>query len=471
MQRSVGWASLRTRRSMHEYENLSTQDTQDGGDPESQLKTSTNVTLLRIYSLAIINFGISATWALEMAITTPYFASALKSGPVLSHVVWVLGPISGLCVAPIVGYLSDRCTSRLGRRRPFIIVGALGTVAGMLLFPNARELGHLIHPSDSHRAALIVAVASFALMDFSINTTMFPVRALQGDLVPERQQHVVQSATVVMGSLGDLCISSVLERYPNPVASIRRIFAVAAGLYTFTSVALLFLASEERHHPQTEDNPTISTSENRKWNPLGYFRSLPAWLWSVGGVFALGFFSFFLLLPNFSAWLGESVLRGVPDAPLGTPDRSRYELGVRAVGKAGAMRAGISILVAAAYPTLLKLLGAPLLLAFAFAGYGVLVFFVSGTHNLGWGQAMVAFYSIPMTVLFLVPMAITVKKSSKVNRGKHLGALNIFAVIPQLIDTAYSGHVAKKWGESMVMRIGGAWSILAALFAIAFVRE
>ncbi len=453
---------------MHEREKFLIQS--DHADPENQLKLASSVTLARIYSLAIINFGISATWALEMAITTPYFASALKSGPVLSHVVWVLGPISGLCVAPVVGYLSDRCTSRLGRRRPFVIAGALGTVLGMLLFPNAREVANYIYPSDAHHAALIVAVASFALMDFSLNTTMFPVRALQGDLVPEHQQHVVQSATVVMGSLGDFCISSVLDRYTHPVESIRHIFGVAAGLYTLTTVALLFLAREERYHPQPEDEASTSP-ESRRWNPLGYFRSLPTWLWSVGGVFALGFFSFFLVLPNFSAWLGESVLRGDPSAQPGTPARSRYELGVRAVGKAGAIRAGISILVAAAYPKLLKALGAPALLATAFAGYGVFVMFIAGTHNLGWGQAMVAFYSVPMTVLFTVPMALTVKKSTKVNRGKHLGALNIFAVIPQLIDTGYSGHVAKQWGEDMVMRIGGAWSILAAIFAIAFVRE
>lgn len=133
------------------------------------------VTLTRIFLLAAVNFGISAAWSLEMAVTTPYFAVALKSGPVLSHMVWVIGPISGLVVAPIVGHLSDQCTWRLGRRRPFVVAGAIGTFAGMMTFPNARQIADaLFDARHAHTAALVVAVVSFAVMDFSINISMFP---------------------------------------------------------------------------------------------------------------------------------------------------------------------------------------------------------------------------------------------------------------------------------------------------------
>ncbi len=133
-----------------------------------------DVSLLRIYLLSIVNFGMSAAWALEMAVTTPYFASALESGPVLSHFVWILGPMSGLIVAPLVGHLSDTCTSRLGRRRPFVIAGAVGTCVSMIIFSNSRELAKRFFPGSTHVAALVIAFSSFAVMDLSINTSMFP---------------------------------------------------------------------------------------------------------------------------------------------------------------------------------------------------------------------------------------------------------------------------------------------------------
>lgn len=132
------------------------------------------VSLKRIYMLTIANYGIAAAWALEMAITTPYFASVLESGPVLSHFVWMLGPLSGLVVQPLVGRLSDRCTSRLGRRRPFIVAGAIGTFAGMIFFCNAQPLAKFFFPKAAHNAALALAVGAFAVMDLSINTAMLP---------------------------------------------------------------------------------------------------------------------------------------------------------------------------------------------------------------------------------------------------------------------------------------------------------
>lgn len=133
------------------------------------------VSLRRIYTLTLANFGIAAVWALEMGITTPYFASALASGPLLSHSVWILGPLSGLVMQPLVGHLSDRCTARLGRRRPFIVAGAAGTVVGLLAFCSAQTLARtLFAPASARAGALALAVAAFALMDFSLNAAMLP---------------------------------------------------------------------------------------------------------------------------------------------------------------------------------------------------------------------------------------------------------------------------------------------------------
>lgn len=95
----------------------------------------------------------------------------------LSHSVWVVGPLSGLIVAPIVGTLSDRCTSNFGRRRPFIVGGVVATVLGMIVFSQAREIASLffIEGTKQHKwLAIYVAIAAFCVMDLAINTTMWP---------------------------------------------------------------------------------------------------------------------------------------------------------------------------------------------------------------------------------------------------------------------------------------------------------
>eukprot|EP00171_Calliarthron_tuberculosum_P004194 IDg4194t1 len=141
------------------------------------------------------------------------------------------------------------------------------------------------------------------------------------------------------------------------------------------------------------------------------------------------------------------------------------------VGKAGVYRAAISVVVAATYPFFLERMSAPYLLSLVFGVYGAIMLIFANTHSLRSGQFTVAAYSVPMTILLTIPMALTVKKSSRTNRGKNLGTLNIFAVVPQLIDTAYTGYVSKMLGEHWVMRIGGMWSLCTALFAFFFLRD
>ena len=72
---------------------------------------------------------------------------------------------------PIVGSMSDNCRSRMGRRRPFILIGLIFTVIGMALFSNSFEIGEAFGDSDAGRpAAIAIAVVSFCIMDLSINT-------------------------------------------------------------------------------------------------------------------------------------------------------------------------------------------------------------------------------------------------------------------------------------------------------------
>merc|ERR1719208_692640 len=87
--------------------------------------------------------GIEFAYAAETAFVSP---TLLKIGVSQSHMtlIWCLSPLVGFFLTPILGSLSDRCKSRLGRRRPFIILLSIGVVLGLLLVPNGKALGKLM---------------------------------------------------------------------------------------------------------------------------------------------------------------------------------------------------------------------------------------------------------------------------------------------------------------------------------------
>ena len=109
-------------------------------------------------------------------------------------ILWIAGPVSGLAVQPIIGYLSDRTWNRLGRRKPYFLMGALLASSALLFMPNSP--------------ALWVAAGMLWIMDASINITMEPMRAFVGDMLPDEQRttgFAVQTffigASSVIGSL------------------------------------------------------------------------------------------------------------------------------------------------------------------------------------------------------------------------------------------------------------------------------
>lgn len=151
-----------------------------------------------------------------------------------------MGPLSGLIVAPLVGVLSDRCTSSFGRRRPFMLGGTICCIIGMNVFANASRLTFGYLP-----AARLLAILSFGVLDFATNAIMFPSRALLGDLLPKEQQHPVQSAAAVVASLAEISGGIFINLWHDPVTHIATIFAVASVLLAVTAGISLYVCKEK----------------------------------------------------------------------------------------------------------------------------------------------------------------------------------------------------------------------------------
>ncbi|CAN6687161.1 unnamed protein product [Malus baccata var. baccata] len=140
--------------------------------------------LKKIILVASIAAGVQFGWALQLSLLTPY-VQLLGVPHTWAAFIWLCGPISGLLVQPIVGYHSDRCTSRFGRRRPFIAAGSALVAVAVFLIGYAADLGHLTGDSlekATKPRAVSVFVVGFWILDVANNTLQGPCRALLADI-------------------------------------------------------------------------------------------------------------------------------------------------------------------------------------------------------------------------------------------------------------------------------------------------
>ncbi|MGH0177519.1 UNVERIFIED_CONTAM: hypothetical protein FKN15_075348 [Acipenser sinensis] len=149
-----------------------------------------------------ILFGIEFSYAMETAYVTP---TLLQMGlpEQLYSLVWFISPILGFLLQPFLGAWSDRCSSRFGRRRPFILVLSIGALIGLSLLLNGRDMGAALADTPSnHKWGIILTVCGVVLMDFSADSADNPSHAYMMDVCsPEDQDRGLNIHALLAGAL------------------------------------------------------------------------------------------------------------------------------------------------------------------------------------------------------------------------------------------------------------------------------
>ncbi|KAJ2555206.1 hypothetical protein EV175_002334 [Coemansia sp. RSA 1933] len=127
--------------------------------------------------------GLQFVWSVEMGFGSPYLLSLGLQKSVIS-LVWLAGPLSGLITQPLVGFLSDNCTSKLGRRRPYIIGATVIVILSLTTIGWAREIA-----GGRQLMAIWLAVVAFYVLDFAVNCVQASLRALIVDSLPTSRQN------------------------------------------------------------------------------------------------------------------------------------------------------------------------------------------------------------------------------------------------------------------------------------------
>jgi len=436
----------------------------------------------QLINMAIGFLGLQFAWSIQMGQMSPLYQKLGASDPQFS-IFWMAGPITGILVQPIIGSLSDRTWTRLGRRRPFFLIGAVLTMLTLFLMPNVDRVMPTIP------AALVLAALLLWVLDASINTSMGPYRALIPDIAPPRQHAIANSYIAFAIGLG--AVASFYMGGVDLYGWLGRTFGETSGLFTTLHalapsnthllfyvgaltviLAILYTVFNTREYPPEDMTAFLQKKAEAagfgQW-VTGTWKSIihmPKEMAKLCLVQFFTWFPFFCLFIFFTVYVAENIYGG--NAKTAT---ALYEEGARwgslcfmvwnvvcfvmslvlgsladRIGKKPVHSLGLLTMVAA-------------FLIFYFTKSPTMAMVGMGILGIGWATTV----SMPYALL-----AGIVPKSSE---GVLMGTFNIFICIPQLICAAVMGAVVEAVGSRLIaFAIAGASSLIA-LILLQWVKE
>ncbi|KAE8701862.1 Sucrose transport protein SUC1 [Hibiscus syriacus] len=304
--------------------------------------TSPPFSIKKIIFVASIAAGVQFGWALQLSLLTPY-VQLLSIPHKWASLIWLCAPISGMLVQPIVGYHSDRCTSRFGRRRPFIAAGAALVATAVVPIGFAADLGNLFGDSLSTQTkprTIVVFVIGFWILDVANNMLQGPCRALLADI--SGNNHKKKQAANVFFSFF-MAIGNVLGFAAGSYTHLHKIFPFATTkacdvycanlkncfffsillLLTLTSIALTYV-HEKPWSPEPGNAGNVNGREIEveeaaaaKATPVPFFgeifgalKELNRPMWILLAVTCINWIAWFPFLLFDTDWMGRKVYGG-----------------------------------------------------------------------------------------------------------------------------------------------------------------
>lgn len=420
-----------------------------------------------MWNLSFGFFGVQIAYALQSANISRIFAT-LGADPHSLSFFWILPPLMGILVQPLVGAASDRTWNRLGRRLPYLLLGAAVAVVVMCLLPNAGSFGLSVG------GAMIFGFIALMFLDTSINMAMQPFKMLVGDQVNERQKGLAYSiqsflcnAGSLVGYLAPITLTAIGVSNLAPTGQVPD--AVTYSFYIGAAVLILcviysFATIREMPPKEYAEYHGITESQKEEKSGMLYLlRHAPKTFWTVGLV---QFFCWAAFLYMWTYTPGA-----IADTVWGTTDTETeaYQTAGNWVGVLFAVQAVGSVLWAIVIPRFKnhKVIYALSLLLGAVGFISTLFItdkFVLFISFLLVGCAWAAMHALPFTIL-------TNSISGK-NMGTYLGLFNGTICVPQICAAALGGVILSLLGGRQVsmLVLAGIFLVVGAI-CVSFVKE
>lgn len=360
---------------------------------------------------------------------------------------WLAAPITGMIIQPIIGHYSDRTWTRLGRRRPFFLTGAILSGLALLFMPNSSGLAVIIPP-------IVVGAGMLMIMDASFNVAMEPFRALVADNLPDNQHNIgfsMQTCLIGVGAVIGSWLPYVLaEWFHIPKTAAKGIvpdnllFSFYVGAVVLIGCILWTVISTKEYPPDEfasfhEQEAEEDKGKNGLMQIFSDLTHMPKTMRQLGVV---QFFSWFAL---FSMWVftTPAIADHVYHIKTGDTTSVEYNNAANWVNVIFGVYNLVSAIYALLLPRIVRKTSRKKTHAFSLimGGIGLISIYFIQNHYLlllsmiGIGLAWGSILAMPYAIL---SSSIPVKKI-----GVYMGIFNFFITFPQIVNGVIGGPVVK----------------------------
>ncbi|PKF73498.1 MFS transporter [Chryseobacterium sp. PMSZPI] len=440
-------------------------------------KVKPELSLAQIINMSMGFLGIQMAFGLQNGNASRILANLGADVHELSW-FWLVAPITGLIVQPIIGHMGDNTWSPLGRRKPYFLIGAILCAIGLVLLPNAASVTQMFAAN-----ALLLAVIFLTMMDASVNVAMEPFRALVGDMLPKHQGTIGFSVQTILIGVGAV-IGSYLTKWLTKLGvsneapegfvadNVIYSFYIGAGLLL---IAILYtIITTREYSPQEfeefEEEKEIEKSPSKFSDIFKDFVAIPTQMKKLGIV---QFFSWFAL---FTMWVFTTSALATHHFGLSPEDThsKTFNTAGDLTGELFGMYNFWAIPFAFLLTPIAKRIGKKQTHALALlcGGLGLIsMYFIKDVNHLWISMIGLGF---AWASILAMPYAMLIEVIPQRKMGVYMGIFNFFIVIPQIINGLFGGPVVSGIFGKQAMDyivVGGVCMLIGAIVTMIFVKS
>lgn len=441
------------------------------------MKTKPRLSIWQIVNMSFGFLGIQMGFALQNANASRILQIFGADVHELSW-FWIVAPLTGLFVQPVIGYYSDKTWTRLGRRRPFFLVGAIMASVGLILMPNA-EMFTTILP------ALWIGAGMLTIMDASFNVAMEPFRALVADKLPSDQRTLGFSVQTILIGLGAVLgswlpyvltnwmgVSNTTTEGSIPL-NLLLSFLIGAGVLMISILITVFTtkeySDEEIAEFEDSDEDDVKVEEESILNIFSDFKNMPQTMRQLSYV---QFFSWFGL---FGMWVytTPAIAHHIYGLSLTDTHSAAYQDAGDWVGILFGVYNAVSAIYAFFLPAIAKKIGRKRThsLSLVIGGLGLLsIYFAPNEY---WLLLSMVGVGIAWASILAMPYAILAGSIPARKMGVYMGIFNFFIVLPQIINAIIGGPIINLFygGDPIYALVTSGVSFLIAAVLVSKVKD
>ncbi|MFC5873481.1 maltose/moltooligosaccharide transporter [Chryseobacterium arachidis] len=440
-------------------------------------KIKPNLSMLQIINMSMGFLGIQMAFGLQNGNASRILANFGADVHELSW-FWLVAPITGLIVQPIIGHMGDNTWSPFGRRKPYFLIGAVLCAVGLVMLPNAASATQMMAAN-----VLLLAVIFLAIMDASINVAMEPFRALVGDMLPKHQATIGFSVQTILIGIGAVIGSDLPNWLTNwGISNVAQKGFVADNvIYSFyigaavLIVSILYTIMTTKEYSPEEFSSFEDDHDEVKQSPkfsdiFKDFGNIPSQMKKLGIV---QFFSWFAL---FTMWVFTTSALATHHFGLSPNDTHSAEF-----NKAGDLTGSLfgsynfyAIFFAFALTPIARFIGKKQThaLALACGGLGLIsMYFIKDVNSLWISMVGLGF---AWASILAMPYAMLIDSIPQKKMGVYMGIFNFFIVIPQILNGIFGGPIVSGIFGKMAIDyivVGGICMLLGAVLTMIFIKS